>query len=115
MVAGGKGIGLHDVAHIQLGVQIELLQVLLGGDAGLVQVAHLTLGQLALGDILVAQLHGLVAVLLNGLLLHHDAGTGLDDSDRDHLAVGIEDLAHANFLTDDRFQCMFLLIGYWST
>ncbi len=105
MVALGKGAGIDDVADVHLSslVQLEFLQVLLGGHAGLVQVALLRLGQLALGDILVTQLHGLVTVLLGGLFLHHDTGTGLDNGNRDHLAVGIEDLAHADLLTDDRF------------
>ena len=105
MVALGENVGLDDVAHVHLGglVQLELLQVLLGGHAGLGQVALLGLGELALGHVLVAQLHSLVAVLLDGLLLHHDTGTGLDDGNRDHLAVGVENLAHADFLTDDSF------------
>ena len=105
MVAHREGVGLDHVAHVHLSglLQLELLQMLLGGHAGLGQVALLRLGQLALGDVLKAQLHSLVTVLLGGLLLHHDTGAGLDHSDRDHLAVGVENLAHADFLTDDSF------------
>ena len=77
--------------------------MLLGGHAGLGQVALLRLGQLALGDILEAQLDSLITVFLGGLLLHHDTGTGFDNGNRDHLAVGVENLAHADFLTDDSF------------
>ena len=102
-VAFLKGVGLHDVAHVQLGgiLQIELAQVLLGGDAGLVQVAHLGLGQLALGDILVAQLDGGVAFLLGSLFLDDSAGARLDHGDGDHLAVFVEDLRHTDFLAND--------------
>ena len=105
-VALFEGVSLHDVADVQLSrvVQVKLAQVLLGGDAGLVQVAHLGLGQLALGDILVAQLHSGVAFLLGSLLLDDGAGTRLDHGDGDHLAVFVEDLRHANFSADDCFH-----------
>ena len=102
-VALFKGVGLHDVAHVQLGgvLQVKLTQILLGGNAGLVQVAHLGLGQLALGDILEAQLHGGVAFLLGSLLLDDGAGTRLDHGDGNDLAVFVEDLRHTDFLAND--------------
>ena len=105
MVACGEGVGLHDVADIHLGglVEFKLLQVLLGGHAGLAEVAHLGLGEPALAHILEAQLNGLIAVLFGGLLLHHDARSGFNDGNRDDLAVGVEDLAHADLLADDCF------------
>ena len=105
-VAGLEGVGLDDVADVQLGgvVQVELTQVLLGGSAGLVQVAHLGLAQLALGDILEAQLDSLIAFLFGSLLLHDHAGTRLDDGDGDHMAVLVKNLGHAHFFADDRFH-----------
>ena len=105
-VALFEGVGLDDVAHVQLGgiLQVKLAQVLLGCHAGLVQVAHLGLGQLALGNVLEAQLHGGVAFFFGCLLLHDNAGTRLDYGDGDHLAVFVEDLRHADFLADDRFH-----------
>ena len=105
-VALFEGVSLDDVAHVQLGgvLKVKLAQVLLGSNARLVQVAHLGLGQLTLGDILVAKLHSGVAFLFGCLLLHDDAGTRLDNGDGDHLAVLVEDLRHADFLADDRFH-----------
>ena len=64
-------------------------------------MTQLRLGELALGHVLVAQLNGVVAVLLLGLLLHDGAGARLDDGDRDHVARFIEDLRHADLLADD--------------
>ena len=105
-VALFEGVSLDDVADVQLGrvLKVELAQVLLGADGCLVQVAHLGLGQLTLGDILVAQLNGRIALFLDSLLLNDRAGTRLDDGDGDHLAVFVEDLRHADFLADDCFH-----------
>ena len=41
--------------------------------------------------------------LIGGLLLHDGAGAGLDDGNRDHIALFVKDLCHADFLTDDCF------------
>ena len=100
----GKGIHLDLVAHVQVGgaVELELLEDLLPGLASLLQVAQLRLGEFLLGNILIAQLDRLIAVLFRGLLLDHGAGAGLDDRDRDDVAGFIEDLGHAHFLADDR-------------
>ena len=105
-VAHLEGVGLDDIADVQLGgvVQIELAQVLLGSDLSLLQVAQLRLGELALGHVLIAQLDGLIAFLLGSLLLNNGAGSRLDDSDGDHMAVFIEDLGHAHFFADDCFH-----------
>ena len=101
-----EGVGLDDVAGVELSgvLQVELAQVLLGGHASLVQVAHFGLGELPLGNVLIAQLNGVVAVLFGSLLLNDHAGTRLDNGDGDHLAVFVEDLRHANFLADDCFH-----------
>ena len=65
----------------------------------------------------VAHLHGLVTVGLDGLLLHDGAGAGLNDGDRNDLAVGVEQLGHAQLLADDTFlHCCFppvKVIGWW--
>ena len=105
-VALFEGVGLDDVADIQLGsvFQVEFAQILLGGHASLVQVAQFGLGQLPLGNILKAQLDRLIAFLLGSLLLNDGAGTRLNDGDGNDLAVFVEDLRHANFLADDCFH-----------
>src|SRR4029077_15520099 len=48
-----------------------------------------------------AELHRLVAVRLGVLRLHDDAGAGLDHRRGMHGAIRVEDLRHADFLTDD--------------
>ena len=118
-VARGKDVGLQLVAHLVLGavLQSELLQDLLELlDAGLLLVAQLGLGELALGDGLITQLNGLIAILLGGLLLHHSAGAGLDHGHGDHAASFIEDLGHADLFADDRFLHVGFSSykGYWS-
>ena len=54
-------------------------------------------------DVAVTELYSLIAVALDGLLLHHDAGASLDDGDRHNLAVLIEELGHAQLLADNTF------------
>ena len=86
----------------------------LGLNASLLQVTGLGLGELGLLHILEAQLHGNVTVLLQGFLLRHDTGAGLDDGHRNHLAALIEDLGHAHFFADDCFlHVFFSFLGYW--
>ena len=100
-VARGKDVGLQLVAHLVLGavLQSELLQDLLElGQTCLLLMADLRLGELALGNSLITQLNGLIAILLGGLLLHHSAGAGLDHGHGDHAASFIEDLGHADLL-----------------
>ena len=107
-----KGVSLDNVADVQLSsiLQVEFAQVLLGRHASLVQVAHLGLGQLALGNVLIAQLDSLIAFLLGSLLLSDHAGARLDDRDGDHMAVLVKNLRHAHFFADDCFHvCSCLL------
>ena len=119
VIALGEDVSLDLVADVHLGglFQLELLQVLLEGDARLGEVASLGLAQLGFLDVLKAQLHGGVAVFFVGLLLSDDAGSRLDHGDGDHVAGLIEDLGHAHFLADDSFLHVFLLlfVGYWLT
>ena len=90
----------RQAALIVVGLLEDLLQLL---QSGLLLVAQLGLGELALRNGLITQLNGLIAILLGGLLLHHSAGAGLDQGDGNHLASLIEDLGHADLFADDRF------------
>ena len=119
-LALGEDVGGQDIAHVVLRaiLQSELLQDLLQLlNAGLLLMADLGLGQVLLLSVLETQLNGLIAILLGGLLLHDGAGTGLNQGDGHHTAGLIEDLGHADLLTDDRFLhfhfWIFLLKGYW--
>jgi len=70
--------------------------------AGLLQVSDLGLRQLALGDRVERELHGVVAVDVRGLHLDHRARAGLDHGDSRHRpGVGVEDLAHSELLAED--------------
>ena len=95
-VAGGEDIRLQLVAHLVLGAVVQT--------------------ELALLNLAEPHLHGLVSVLLGGLLLHHGAGAGLDHGDGDHMAGLIEDLGHADLFSDDRFFHIGVssCSGYWS-
>ena len=119
LVAGSEGVSLNFVAdvHVSSVLQLELLQVLLGGNASLLQVACLGLAQLVLLDVAKAELDGGVAVGLNGLLLGNDAGACFHNGNRDDLAALIEDLGHAHFFADDCFfhGCFSPFLGYWLT
>ena len=55
------------------------------------------------GNLAEAQLNSLVAIALDGLLLHDGAGTSLDDGDGNDLAVRVEQLGHTDFLADNAF------------
>ena len=81
-------------------------------------MALLGLVELALLNVLETELYGVVTVLLLGLELRNDAGARLDDGAGDDLAVGVEDLGHADLLADDRFvrhSVFSSLKGYWLT
>ncbi len=105
-IADLEHIGLDDGAELQLAaiVEVELAQVLLGGNAGLVEMADFRLGQLLFSHVLKAQLNSLITILFGGLLLRNDTGARFDHGDRDHTAVFVEDLRHANFFADDCFH-----------
>ena len=105
-IADLEHIRLDDGAELQLAavVEGELAQVLLGGNAGLVEMADFGLGQLLFSNVLIAQLDCLITILLGGLLLGDDTGARFDHGDRDHVAVFVEDLRHANFFADDCFH-----------
>ena len=76
-------------------------------------MTDLRLGQVLFLSGFKTQLDGVVAVLLGGLLLHHGAGSSLNQGDGHHTAGRIEDLGHADLFADDRFlhlHWIFLLL-----
>lgn len=86
------------------GFHAELAQHPDRGHTVLLAVAALRLGgALAALGIHETDLDGLIALLGGGLALDDDAGTGLDDGDGDDLPLFIEDLGHAQLLSDDSF------------
>ncbi len=115
LLALGEDVGLHGVAHFQLAAvfQAEFFEVLEVGNAGLLQVALLGLGELALGDFLKAELDGFIAFLFLGHLLDDHTGAGLDDGDGDDTASLVEDLRHADLLANNGFFHVFSSFGYW--
>ena len=62
------------------------------------------------GNLAEAQLNSLVAIALDGLLLHDSAGTSLDDGDGNDLAVRVEQLGHTDFLADNAFNHFLFLL-----
>jgi len=101
LVAFLEGVGLDDIAHIDRGavLETELFEMLLVADARLVQVALLGLGQLLLGDVLVAELDGFIAFLSEVILPVTVQGPASITSAK--ICVFIEDLRHADLFTDD--------------
>src|SRR6185437_5695009 len=92
-------------AHDRLAGAAELDQMAMPFEPGLLQVAELCLRDLPLGDRLERELHGLVAVGLDRLHLDHRARTGLDHGhSRDHAALLVEELRHAELSADDPFH-----------
>ncbi len=113
-LAGFKCVGLDKVAHIQGAdvLQAELPKGLLGGDAALLEVARKGLCD-PLGLLVPeADLYRVIAVGLHGLLLGHDAGPGLYHCYRDDLTLVVEDLRHADLLSDDPF--FHVLLPFYS-
>ena len=105
VVASSEHVGLQDIAHVH-GADIrqaELTQGLLGSNVRLSEVALGGLVYALSGNFAEAQLNCLIAVALNGLLLHYGAGTSLDDGYGNDLAVLIEQLSHAQLFADDTF------------
>ena len=70
-------------------------------DARLIEMTHAGLIDAGgLGDLIEADLHGVITVALYALFLYYQAGTGLHYRDRDHDAVLPEYLRHAQLLAD---------------
>jgi hypothetical protein len=104
----GLETGDRDVVadlRLVLGAEVlvaELDQVAHRRGSGLLQVAFLGLGQLALFDLPEGELHGRVAVPLAVADSGDLAGAGLDHGHRHDGAVLAEHLGHAQLLTEDR-------------
>ena len=81
-------IELHEMTHAVL-------------EAGLLEVAELGLADVLVLALLEGELHGLIAVSLDGADLGDRAGSRLDDGDGHDVAVVVEELGHAHFLADD--------------
>ena len=80
----------------------ELDELAVRADAELLQVAELGLRELALGDGVERELHGVVAVGVRDLHLHDRARAGLDHGDRgDRTRLRVEDLRHAELSAED--------------
>ena len=74
-------------------------------DAVLAQVADLAAAELPLGDRLVRELHGVVAVRVGRLDLYDRARARLDHGYGRHRSrVGVEHLAHAELFSEDAFH-----------
>ena len=112
LVACCEDISLQHVANVHCGniFQTELAQGLLGGNVCLLEVTCSCLVDLLGGNLAEAQLNSLVAIALDGLLLHDGAGTSLDDGDGDDLAILVEQLGHTDFLADNAFNHFLFLL-----
>src|SRR5579864_5900428 len=97
--------GLH---HLAAGLEAHFAPDPRRRHAGLLEVARGGLVALRRGLVDQAQLHGLVAVGLDGLRLDNHARPGLDDRGRYDGAVALEDLGHPHFASNDSVHHMNL-------
>src|SRR5262249_12833871 len=82
----------------------ELDQAPVRGNLELREMAELGLRELAVGDLLERELHGVVPVDILGPHLDDGAGAGLDHGDGGHAArLRVEHLRHAELLAEDAF------------
>ena len=117
LFADFEQISLEDVADVQRAdiVETELLEHLLRGNVCLFEVT--CFGLVCSGDFLVvkAELHGVITVVVNRLLLDDCARTEFHNGHGDNVARVVEDLRHANFSADKTFfhDCflLWLLVG----
>src|SRR3954452_10540352 len=97
LLAGGEELGAELLADgVGGGVRgADLDDVTARGDAGLLEVPGLRLGDLAAVDLAVPDLHGVVAVGRGLAHLGDDVRAGRDDGHRDHAVVLVPGLGHA--------------------
>lgn len=82
------------------GLEAELLEVAHGDGTGLLQVAELGFGELAVADAAVTDLHGVVAVSGRGLDLADDVALAeSNDGDGDNGSIGLEVCHHPELST----------------
>ena len=117
LIASSENVSLEDIADVHAGniVQTELTKGALRSDVCFVEVAFGCLVDLLGAHFAKAKLDCLIAVGLDGFLLHDGAGAGFDDGYRNDLAVFIKQLGHAQFLANDTFLhlCKSSCKGYW--
>ena len=103
LFAGGEGVGLDDVADRggAAVLKAEFPQDLLAGDVRLGEMTLHGLVDVLVRNLAEAELHGIISVVFGRLFLYDDAGTRLDDRDRDHDAVFVKQLGHTELLADD--------------
>jgi hypothetical protein len=90
------------VADLEVADALELDEVAHAVlEAGLLEVAELGLADVLVLALLERELHGLVAVVVEGAYLSDGTRACLDDGDGDHVAVVVEQLGHAHLLADD--------------
>jgi hypothetical protein len=70
-------------------------------DAGLLEVAEFALGEALFFLSAEAELNGVLAVGLEGLDLHHRAGTCFDDRDRNDGVFAVVYLGHPDFFAEE--------------
>lgn len=117
LIASSENVSLEDIADVHAGniVQTELTKGALRSDVCFVEVAFGCLVDLLGAHFAKAKLDCLIAVGLDGFLLHDGAGAGFDDGYGNDLAVFIKQLGHAQFLANDTFLhlCKSSCKGYW--
>ena len=111
-IAAGESICLDDIANVvgSAVIEPEFPERLLRSNICFVEMAFHGFVDLIGLCVAVAQLDCIVAVVLNGLLLHNRAGADLNDSDRNDFSGFIENLGHADFLADDTFFHLSFLL-----
>src|SRR4051794_620923 len=105
LVARLEDLDRHGLAlHGAVDAAAELDELPVGADLELREVAELALRELAVGDGVERELHGVVAVCVRELHLHDRARACLDHRDRgDSPRLRVEDLRHAELSAEDAF------------
>ena len=101
-LTGGEIFDGDDIADLGLsGAGLaDLVEMGVGSDARLAEVADLAGRHAALLLGTEGDLDGVIAILVDGLDLRDGAGARLDDRDRDEVVVRVVDLGHSDFLTE---------------
>ena len=105
LIAVGEYVSLNDLTDfVSRGIiQLEFAYIAVSGNAGLLQVTELRLGDELFPDGAKGYLHGFVAVFAGGLNLNHGAGARKHYGDGDHGSVFSEHLGHADLGAQNRF------------
>src|SRR5919107_3819881 len=108
LLAGLEDLDGDVLADDELTLSAELEQVPVRTvDVVLLEVTELGLGDLALGHLVVRDLHGVVAVRVRRLHLHDGTRRGFDHRHRrDDARLRVEDAGHAELLADDAFHSL---------